>query len=159
MSIRKKLLGVSVFLLIGLLVSGCSSLNSDGLKPDIPLSPSGPEKKDIKVSLISWKDPYGRGGKCETGLDVSSYWYQGSSVTVYDAGSGALLADSTVTSSKNDPDSRLCTYETTFIIEEVNSYRFVFDGRYQIEKTLVDLKIMANEYPLASLLFVEERGA
>ena len=110
--------------------------------------------------MISWKDPYGKGGKCETGLEVASYWSQGSAISVYDLDTGDLLGTSTMKSSKNDPESRLCNYNATILVKEVANYRFVFDQRYEIDKTLVDLKIMANRYPnLGSLLFVEERGA
>jgi len=147
-----------VFAVLILLLSGCSSSKTtpsqNSSKPPVST------KQEIYISTISWKDPYGNGGKCETGLEVANFWFEGSAVSVYDADTGDLLASTTLTSKKDDPQSRICDYNGKISVDEVQNYRFVFDkGRWQVDRSLADLKIMANQYPLADLVFIYELGA
>ena len=142
-----------------LLISGCSSTNTENSKVQTQTD-SATLVKELHIYMISWKDPYGNGGKCETGLEVASFWYDGSSVSVYDSDSGNLLATATLNSSKNDPKSRICSYRATVSAKETQNYRFVFEkGRLQVTQSLSDLKIMADQYPLGDLVFVYELGA
>jgi len=142
---------------LALVLTGCSNEEKAPSQSSIK---SPVKKKEIYISTISWKDPYGNGGKCETGLTVANFWYEGSSVSVYNADTGDLLANTTLKSKKDDPQSRICDYKATVMAEEAQNYRFVFEGgRLQVDQTLADLKIMANQYPFAELVFIYELGA
>ena len=155
LKIRKSVSFFSALFVLTLIFSGCakSDKNNDG-------NSHGKNDKELYISTISWKDLYGNGGKCETGLEVANFWHEGSQVDIYDADSGDLLANAKLTSQKDDPTSRMCTYKITTFVKEVDNYRFVFDNaRFQVEKSLADLKIMANQFALGDLVFVYEIGA
>ncbi len=148
-------------LMIGFLIF-CSSCSGPGDSTEANASQSSVssvKKLELYLSMISWKDIYGNGGKCETGLVSADFWFQGSRIAIYDADTGKVLAQTILSSEKDDPESRICTYRATIPVEEVTRYKFVFEGgRLQIEKSLADLKIMANEFPLGDLVFVYELG-
>lgn len=146
------------FLVVALFIAGCSTKeNSSSTNVEKPATST---EKELYIATISWKDPYGKGGKCETGLEVADFWFEGSSVAVYDADTGDLLGSTTLKSKKDDPQSRICDYKATISVNEVKNYRFVFNrGSWQVDRTLADLKIMANQYPLADLVFAYELGA
>jgi hypothetical protein len=150
----------TTFLTLLLITTGCSNSTPENSPTSTAIKPSNSVIKELYIATISWKDPYGGGGKCETGLEVANFWFEGSSVAVYDSDSGELLGTTSLKSKKDDPESRICDYKSTISVREVQNYRFVFEkGRWEVNKTLADLKIMASEYPFAELVFIYELGA
>ena len=122
------------------------------------------ENLKLYISIMTWKDPYGNGGKCETGLEVADYFTENTKVSIYDDATGDLIGKTTLTSSKNDPESRICTYKSTIQVPKIDSYRFIFaSGRGIITRSFVEMKTLASEFDetglLGDIFFVEEFGS
>lgn len=158
--------------LIALLIAGCSSQSTDSTA-DSPATPSasststgaGEASLLLNVFAVSWKTGDGASESCSGGLTDSSFWFEQSSLNIYDEATGDQLLSTTLTAEEASAGGA-CNYAVDdLLITEVPNYRFVFDGRHSVTKSLADLKIHAQElndrlgFKVSDLSFIDEVGA
>ena len=147
------MLSITCAISLGLVLNSCGNNQNSN-------SGTSSEKEGFKIyfMILTWKDLYGKGGKCETGLEVADYFTYNTLVEIFDASTGDLVGDVILKGDKDDPESRICKYEGTTNIPKADNYKFMFaNGRSITSKSFVDLKIMASgKEILGDLAYVDE---
>lgn len=152
-----------------LLLTGCSGSAPDPSAAESTLASVAATSTDegltLHVHAISWLGNGDQQASCAEGLSDSSFWFQDSPLSIYDDTTGERLIQTTL-AAEVSATGDACNYSAYDLrIAEVANYRFVFDGRHSVTKSLVDLKILAQElndqlgFTSADLNFVEEVGS